>query len=84
MSLVAENGHTMHPEAINSSNGVKVCKFNIVSDQWLDPSTFRVMFTIHNQNPVSPPIKVKTTPLESSCSVPSLSRYLWRCGYRRY
>ena len=30
-----------------SSNGVKVCKFNIVSDQWLDPSTFRVMFTVH-------------------------------------
>ena len=22
-----------------SSTGVKVCKFNIVSDQWLDPST---------------------------------------------
>ena len=31
-----------------SSSGVKVCKFNIVSDQWLDPSTFRVMFTINN------------------------------------
>ena len=42
-----------------SSNGVKVCKFNIVSDQWLDPSTFRVMFTIHNRNPVSPPIQIK-------------------------
>ena len=42
-----------------SSNGVKVCKFNIVSDQWLDPSTFRVMFTTHNLNPASPSIKVK-------------------------
>ena len=42
-----------------SSTGVKVCKFNIVSDQWLDPSTVRVMFTIHNQSPVYPPIKVK-------------------------
>ena len=42
-----------------SSSGVKVCKFNIVSDQWLDPSTFRVMFTIHSNNPASPPIKVK-------------------------
>ena len=31
-----------------SSAGVKVCKFNIVSDQWLDPSTFRVMFTFNN------------------------------------
>ena len=31
-----------------SSNGVNVCKFNIVSDQWLDPSTFRVMFQVNN------------------------------------
>ena len=31
-----------------SSAGVKVCRFNIVSEQWLDPSTFRVMFTIIN------------------------------------
>ena len=37
-----------------SSSGVKVCKFNIVSDQWLDPNTFRVMFTLHNLNPASP------------------------------
>ena len=28
-----------------SSPGVKVCKFNIVADQWMDPSSFRVMFT---------------------------------------
>ena len=33
-----------------SSTGVKVCKFNIVSDQWLDPGTFRVMFTFNNSN----------------------------------
>ena len=31
-----------------SPNGVKVAKFNIVADQWLDPSTFRVMFTLNN------------------------------------
>ena len=31
-----------------SSAGVKVCKFNTVSDQWLDPSTFRVMFALKN------------------------------------
>ena len=30
------------------SNGVKGCKFNISADQWLDPSTFRVMFTLNN------------------------------------
>ena len=37
-----------------SSCGVKVCKCNIVSDQWLDPSRFRVMFTLSNLNPASP------------------------------
>ena len=60
MSLIAENV-LFYASGGNqySSDGVKVCKFNIVSDQWLDPSTFRVMFTIHNNNPVSPPIKVK-------------------------
>ena len=31
-----------------SPSGVKVCKFNIVADQWLEPSTFRVMFTVNN------------------------------------
>ena len=31
-----------------SSPGVKVCKFNIVADQWMDPSSFRVMFTLSN------------------------------------
>ena len=53
---------TFHASGGNqhSSNGVKVCKFNIVLDQWLDdPGTFRVMFTINNLNPVSPSIKIK-------------------------
>ena len=40
-----------------SSTGVKVCKFNIVSDQWLDPSTFRLMFTLNNLNTDSDVIK---------------------------
>ena len=29
-------------------NGVKVMKFNITGDQWLDPSTFRVMFQLNH------------------------------------
>ena len=37
-----------------SSSGVKVCKFNIVGDLWLDPTTFRVMFTLNTLNPASP------------------------------
>ena len=40
-----------------SSTGAKVCKFNIVSDQWLDPSTFRVMFTSNNLNTETAVIK---------------------------
>ena len=40
-----------------SSSGVNVCKFNIASDQWLDPSTFRVMFTLNNLNTESHVIK---------------------------
>ena len=33
-----------------SPHGVKVVKFNIAGDQWLDPSTFRVMFQLNNNN----------------------------------
>ena len=29
-------------------SGVKVMKFNLTGDQWLDPSTFRVMFQLNN------------------------------------
>ena len=31
-----------------SPNGVKAMKFNLTGDQWLDPSTFRVMFQLNN------------------------------------
>ena len=37
-----------------SNSGVNICNFNIVSDPWLDPSTFRVMFTLNNLNPAAP------------------------------
>eukprot|EP00972_Heterocapsa_arctica_P063288 9337361-Heterocapsa_arctica.AAC.1 len=38
------------PQGGNSyySNGVKVIKFNLTGDQWLDPSTFRIHFRINN------------------------------------
>ena len=42
-----------------SSSGVKVCKFQIVSDQWLDPSTFRVMFTLNHPSPLNPVTRCK-------------------------
>ena len=31
-----------------SPNGAKVMKFNLTGDQWMDPSTFRVMFQLNN------------------------------------
>ena len=36
VSYFAAGGNTYSP------NGVKVIRFNIAGDQWLDPSTFRV------------------------------------------
>ena len=44
VSYFASGGNTYSP------NGVKVMKLNIAGDQWLDPSTFRVAFQIHNHN----------------------------------
>ena len=35
---------------IRLRNGVKVMKFNLTGDQWLDPSTFRVAFQLYNHN----------------------------------
>ena len=35
---------------IYSPDGIKVMKFNITGDQWLDPSTYRVAFQLNNHN----------------------------------
>ena len=32
-----------------SSTGVKVMRFNLSSDRWMDPSTFRIMFQLNNK-----------------------------------
>ena len=42
VSYLAQGGNQYSP------NGVKVMKFNLTGDQWLDPSTFRVMFQLSN------------------------------------
>ena len=47
VSYVASGGNTYSP------NGVKVMKFNLTGDQWLDPSTFRVAFQLNNNNGVN-------------------------------
>ena len=47
VSYFASGGNTYSP------NGVKVMKFNLTGDQWLDPSTFRVAFQLSNSNGVN-------------------------------
>ena len=44
VSYFASGGNTYSP------SGVKVMKFNLTGDQWLDPSTFRVAFQLNNHN----------------------------------
>ena len=44
VSYFASGGNTYSP------NGVKVMKFNLTGDQWLDPSTFRVAFQLNNNS----------------------------------
>ena len=44
VSYFASGGNTYSP------NGVKVMKFNLAGDQWLDPSTYRVAFQLNNNN----------------------------------
>ena len=61
-----------------SPSGVKVMKFNLVADQWLDPSTFRVMFTVSNTgNPAAEFIQ----PLHWNPAVTYVSKGQ---GYRRW
>ena len=44
VSYFASGGNTYSPD------GVKIMKFNIAGDHWLDPSTFRVAFQLTNHN----------------------------------
>ena len=42
VSYFAQGGNQYSP------SGIKVMKFNLTGDQWLDPSTFRVMLQLNN------------------------------------
>ena len=43
---------TFHPQGSNiySTTGTKLIKLLVTSDNWLDPSTFRVMFDVVNMD----------------------------------
>ena len=45
---------TFHPQGSNiySTSGTKLIKLLLTGDQWLDPSTFRIMFDIQNNEPL--------------------------------
>jgi hypothetical protein len=43
VSFMASGGNQYSP------SGVKVIRFNLTADQWLDPSTFRVMFQLNQK-----------------------------------
>ena len=49
-SVVNRRFCTYHPQGSNiySSNGTKLIKFHISGSDWLDPSTFRVIFDLVN------------------------------------
>ena len=46
---------TFHPQGSNiySTNGTKLVKILLTGDQWLDPSTFRIMFDVVNMDSTS-------------------------------
>ena len=44
---------TFHPQGSNiykPTSGTKMIRFNLTGDSWLDPSTFRFAFTLHNDD----------------------------------
>ena len=48
VSYFAQGGNQYSPN-------VKVMKFNLTGDQWMDPSTFRVMFQLNNAGNIGAP-----------------------------
>ena len=49
VSYFAQGGNQYSP------SGVKVMKFVLTGDQWMDPSTFRVMFQLNNTGNIGAP-----------------------------
>ena len=52
--VVNRRGVTYHPQGSNyySTNGTKLIKFHISGSDWLDPSSFRVMFDLVNTDAI--------------------------------
>ncbi|MFM7990516.1 MAG: hypothetical protein ACKPKO_65475, partial [Candidatus Fonsibacter sp.] len=47
---------TYHPQGSNiftPTNGTKLIKINIAGTDWLDPSTFRIMFDLQNTGAIA-------------------------------
>ena len=77
VSYFASGGNTYSP------NGVKVMKFNLTGDQWLDPSTFRVAFQLNNHNgntSSTPSFPIMVQPLSWNPAVFFFRRARLICG----
>ena len=70
---------TFFPQGGNSyaSNGVRVIKISLNGDQWLDPSTVKLMFTINNRATVPNPATGPAARLYPLTAVP-------HCFFRRF
>jgi hypothetical protein len=52
--VVDRRSTTWHPEGSNSYSsiaGTKTIRFRLAGDGWMDPSTFRIMFDVVNDDP---------------------------------
>ena len=75
VSYFASGGNTYSP------NGVKIMKFDIAGDQWLDPSTFRVAFQPNNHNGnTSEGFQIMVQPLSWNPAVLFFRRARLICG----
>ena len=52
--ITSRRSCTYHPQCANiytPQNGTKLIKISINGSDWLDPSTFRIMFDLYNTTP---------------------------------
>ena len=68
-----------------SSSGVNVLRFNPTGDQWLDPSTFRVMFQPNTKDyDAAGSIYLQPLSWNPAAFFPQVSNYCWLRCYRRH
>ncbi len=51
--VVDRRSVTFHPQGSNPTSGTKLIRILLTGDNWLDPSTLRVIFTLTNEEAAS-------------------------------